>query len=158
MSPLRQRCLSTLLAATYLVVGATGDALFYLVESPTLTASAEERPAGSYFHDHGDGHWHHHGFHRDDRATAAAPANRGRVRAERAGGVSTACFDAESRHDHSTALLAIASAIELSLLDGSAAADFFAADCLIGLEDLGVATPRGCVGLGPRGPPCGDAV
>ncbi|MEM6655241.1 MAG: hypothetical protein AAF596_05515 [Planctomycetota bacterium] len=158
ISLLRQRCLNTLLAAIYLIVGATGDSLHYLVESPAPSASADEHLAGAFAHEHGDGLWHHHGHHHDGAVAAAtndgvsddANDNRGRPSGERGFGFS----EGGAHHtNHSCALLAIASEIEISLLAGSPAVepvqalpiDATDADALVG------ASPRST--LGARGPP-----
>lgn len=95
------RIATLLLAATYLVVGSLGDSLYYLVESPSVGRSSEAADSGSYAHSHGDGLWHHH--QTAGRLDDANPDDR------------TIGDRVSVRHDHTCLLLALASAVELSL-------------------------------------------
>ncbi|MEN1679372.1 MAG: hypothetical protein AAGJ46_07245 [Planctomycetota bacterium] len=154
----RQRRISALLAAIYVIVGATGDSLHYLFESPSPAAAAEEQHADGFFHDHGDGNWHHHGHHQRPRAEFARQATRDVGKVERGAADAATRIDAPCRHDHSTVLLAIASAIELSLLQSSAATLESLAVRPIGRRERGAAAAVLTAALGPRGPPCWGSV
>lgn len=131
-----------MLAATYLVVGATGDSLHYAVESPQAD---QDQGSVGFAHDHGDGHWHLHGSHHHSDVTATAKRSR------YAEGLSDR--KASSHHDHTTLILAIASAIELSLLASPPLLEGPQVELLIDLGESGVASASDHASLGPRGPP-----
>lgn len=137
-----------LLAATYLVIGATGDSLYYCIESPATERAPGEHRHGGYYHDHGEGLWHYHGPASGE--SAAAP-EREQVREGSAEPIALPA--SPDRHDHTCLLLAVASAIELSVSLGRTAPSCSEGSCLIcsaGAERV----DRFCFSrLGARGPP-----
>lgn len=143
------RLTSALLAATYLVVGATGEGLFYLIEAPEVAQATDGDAGHGFAHDHGDGLWHHHGGHHDENATASTRSRVGEGLSDR---------DGAGHHDHSTLLLAVASAIELSLLNSPRLSETPRAALMIGSGEVDFTRPTDRGPLGPRGPPLGDCV
>lgn len=156
-----QQCAAALLAATYLVVGATGDGLYYLLESPALAQVAgleqsnDAGPSDSFFHDHGDGHWHHHAEHRSSLAPLPTESVRGQGSIDRNDAELQDRAKRASHHDHTTLLLAIAEAVEQSVLTSLPLFEASQAEAPIGLERHGRASTSDRATLGPRGPPLG---
>jgi len=143
--PFATRHTAALLAATYLVVGATGESLYYLVESPSIARAADASSRDGYFHDHGDGLWHRHAA--GQRVDAAGDRHREPM----------ARRDASRPHDHTCFLLAVAAAIELSVSAGAASleAPVVGRPAGLGIEDRAVSS--GSASLGARGPPRANA-
>lgn len=144
LKAVHHRCLATLLAATYLVVGASGDGLYYLLESP---AAEQAESSVSYVHEHGDGLWHHHGVHSHAGGETVSTDT----------SVDTpeqpSYADATTHHDHTTLLLAIASALKLSLLAELPHAEIPSGDAIISVCEYARAWASKSANLGPRGPP-----
>lgn len=62
MPRLARQHLASLLAAIIAVVGGTGEALYYLIEADSgQPAQTQGHQRAGYYHQHGDGLWHHHG-------------------------------------------------------------------------------------------------
>ena len=149
--------MTAILAATYLVVGAAGDGLFYLIEAPAVGQAGDGQQAGSqtgeaYLHDHGDGRWHHHGTH---RPKSVAPGG-GRADGALAGtnpGKPVWRLRSGNPHDHTTLLLALASEIELSVVADLPASDAPRVGRTVGAKDRGRVLRSNVASLGPRGPP-----
>ncbi|MEQ8847339.1 hypothetical protein [Botrimarina sp.] len=158
LSPFSRRA-ATLLAATYVVVGATGDALHYLVSGDAAQSDAAQSDAPrlahhglahGYFHQHGDGLWHHH--------HGPAEAD-GRTREQGADARSKSCTGlrapVDGHRDHGVLLLALVSQLEESLAPAG----------VVGAEsrEPGLARTDGSrrvaalrlATLGARGPPAG---
>ena len=133
-----------------------GDGLYYLVESPRIEQAASDHTHEGYCHDHGDGHWHHHGAHRHDSAAATKQVRRRDASVSRDISRSQALFEGVQPHDHTTLLLALASAIELSFLEGLAPSEAIRVETSTGLRAIGLPAEWDCANLGPRGPPAND--
>ncbi len=137
MSRLTQQLVATALATIIAVVSCTGEALYYLLEADSgQSIQAEGHPHDSFHHHHGDGLWHHHGpAQRPTSSDKTDTAEKPRT----FNGEPVARVDVPHRHDHSTLLLAVVSAIELSLSNAPAVVEDsqqisncseFAGDCV----------------------------
>lgn len=113
-----RKTISVVLVALYAIAGVGGDGLHYFVESPTLAepSPTTELPGHTFAHchDHGHGpgsHWHFHHVPRIDHGEADAAAKRATNLSQTRG----LRFASDDDHDHGCLLLALVSALELSL-------------------------------------------
>ncbi|MCA9261556.1 MAG: hypothetical protein KDA61_20205 [Planctomycetales bacterium] len=103
------------LAALYAVVGATGESLYYFVESPDSAAAATQDDSAShgYYHAHGaEGHWHYHGH-------AKGPPQRATARNDAKPAEGPLARGVGAEHPpHSCALLSLVAQMKLGLAGG----------------------------------------